>query len=219
MATRIEPRTATRPRRLRVTQTPLPAVVRLRGSSAVVIRRVGAADAHALQQFFRNLLPASRYRRFLRVIRELPEDMLARFTRPDPAGEAVLVASFPHSPTRIIGMAQYANAGESSEIAVVVADAWQRQGLGYQLLDSLLNVAVEAGIEHIHADILADNHAMRQLAHKLGCEIAGNPAAPFLVRATKTLAPKDPALSVGAWFSMLPPHQLNFSPSPMPTGN
>ncbi len=128
------------------------------------------------------------------MIRELPEHMLGRFTQPDPASEAVLVASLANSPNRIIGTAQYAGAGESSEIAVAVGDAWQRQGLGYRLLDALLNVAVEAGIERIHAEVLADNHAMRQLAHKLGCEIAGNPAAPFLVRVTKNLPAKAAAL-------------------------
>lgn len=197
-----------RPRRLGVAPRALPAVVRLRGGGAVVIRRVGAEDAQALQQFFRDLSPASRYRRFLRVIRELPEDMVARFTHPDPTGEAVLVASLPHSRARILGMTQYAGGGESSEIAVAVADAYQRQGLGYRLLDALLNVAVETGIERIHADVLADNHAMRQLAHKLGCEITGNPAAPFLVRVTKTLAPKDPALSVGSWFPKFSPGHL-----------
>jgi acetyltransferase len=180
-----------RPSGLGVTQTALPAVVRLHGGNAAVIRRVRAGDAQALQQFFRDLSPASRYRRFLRAIRELPEDMLALFTHPDPAGEAVLIASLPHSRTRIIGMAQYAGSGESSEIAVVVGDAWQRQGLGYQLLAALMNVAVEAGIERIHADVFADNQAMRRLASKLGCRIRTNPLAPFLVSMTKTLAPGE----------------------------
>ncbi len=179
------------PRHRGVTQTALPGLVRLRDGSAVVIRRVGTDDAQALQQFFRDLSPASRYRRFLRGIRELPEDMLSRFTDPDPAGEAVLVASPPHSPTRIIGMAQYAGTDESSEIAVVVSDAWQRQRLGYHLLAALLNVAVEAGIERIHADVFADNQAMRRLASKLGCRIRTNPLAPFLVQMTRTLAPGE----------------------------
>ena len=180
-----------RRRRPGVTQTALPAVVRLHGGAAAVIRRVEAGDAQALQQFFRDLSPASRYRRFLRAIRELPEDMLARFTHPGPAGEAVLIASLPHSRTRIIGVAQYAGTGESSEIAVVVGDAWQRQGLGYHLLAELMNVAVEAGIERIHADVFADNQAMRRLASKLGCRIRTNPLAPFLVQMTKTLAPAE----------------------------
>jgi acetyltransferase len=184
----MEPRKAA-PRRLRITPAPLPATVRLRGGNSVVIRRVAAADSRALQQFFRDLSPASRYRRFLRVMRELPEDMLTRLTQPDATGEAVLVASLPHSPTRIIGIAQYAGIHdvEGSEIAVVVGDSWQRRGLGYHLLDTLMTVAVESGIERLHADVLADNHAMRELAHKLGFEIAANPAAPFLVRATKTV--------------------------------
>ena len=195
MASSIESRNAKRSRRLRITAPPLPVGERLHSGSAVMIRRVRNEDAPALQQFVRDLSAPSRYRRFLRAIRELPGDMLERFTHPDPAGEAVLVASLPHTRTRIIGVAQYASAGESSEIAVAVADAWQRQGLGYYLLEALLNVAVEAGIERIHADVLADNHAMHQLAQKLGCDIAGNPAAPVLVKVTKYLPAEAAALS------------------------
>jgi acetyltransferase len=196
----------------------LPNVVRLQSGGSALIRRIACDDAQALQQFIRDLSPASRYRRFLRGIRELPADSLTRFTQPDPARDGVLVATLLHPwPSGcIIGMAQYAGTddAEGSEIAVVVGDAWQRQGLGYHLLGTLLNFAVEAGIERIQADVLADNHAMRQLAHKLGCEIAGNPAAPFLVRVIKTLAPKDPSLSVGSWFPMFPPRHLipRFSP-------
>jgi acetyltransferase len=212
MASRIEPRTGTRPRDLRVTPAALPAVVRLRGGSTVVIRRIGTEDAQALQQFFRDLSPASRYRRFLRVIRELPEDMLARFTHPDPAGEAVLVASLAHSCTRIIGMAQYADAGESSEVAVVVSDAWQRQGLGYHLLAALLNIAVEAGIERIHADVFADNHAMRRLASKLGCRIRSNPLAPFLAQMTRTLAPDEHGREPGFASYLATPNPERMSP-------
>jgi len=201
----------------------MPNAVRLHGGGAALIRRIARDDAQALQQFIRDLSPASRYRRFLRAIRELPADRLMRFTQPDPACDAVLVATLLHpwQSGSIIGIAQYAatDDAEGSEIAVVVGDAWQRQGLGYHLLGTLLNGAVEAGIERIQADVLADNHAMRQLALKLGCEISGNPAAPFLVRATKILAPKDPAPSVGSWFPMIPPRQLGLSHSLMRIGN
>ncbi|HWH46661.1 MAG TPA: GNAT family N-acetyltransferase [Burkholderiales bacterium] len=185
----MERREAAGTRRIRVAPGSLPATVRLRGG-AIVIRRVEPADTLALQQFFRDLSPASRYRRFLRVVRELPEDLLARFTHPDPAREAVLVASLPHSPARIVGMAQFAGDvdADGSEVAVVVGDAWQRQGLGGQLMDALLNVAIAAGIERLHADILADNYAMRRLAQNFGFEFVAHPAGPFLVRAEKMLA-------------------------------
>lgn len=175
----------------------LPDVVGLHGGGAALISRIARDDAPALQRFIRDLSSASRYRRFLMGIRELPADSLTRFTQPDPSREAVLVATHLHPwPSgSIIGMAQYAGADdvEGSEIAVVVGDAWQRQGLGSHLLGTLLSVAVEAGIKRIHADVLADNHAMQQLGHKLGCEIAGNPTTPFLVKLTKILPAKGAA--------------------------
>jgi acetyltransferase len=101
----------------------------------------------------------------------------------------VLVASLPHAPARIVGVAQFAGAVEagSSEIAVVVSDAWQYLGLGCHLLDALMNVAIAAGVERLYADMLADNYAMRRLAQKLGFEIAVNQTETFLVRASKNL--------------------------------
>ena len=128
-----------------------------------MIRRVARGDARALQQFIRDLSPASRYRRFLtgdpRIARGYAGSLYTTRIR---RAKQCWSLRF-RRPRNIIGMAQYAGTDdvEGSEIAVVVDDAWQRQGLGYHLLDALINVAVEAGIERIHADVLADNHAMR----------------------------------------------------------
>ena len=132
------------------------------------------------------------------MIRDLPEDLLARFTHPDPAHEAVLVASLAHAPAQIVCVAQFAASVDTggSEIAVVVSDAWQRRGLGGHLLHALMNVAMAAGIERLEAEILADNHAMRGLAQNFGFEIGTHPAAGFLVRATKALTPTDSTHSV-----------------------
>jgi len=152
-----------------------------------VIRPIQPADGSGLQQFIRGLSLASRYSRFMVAIRELPDDMLDRFVNPQPGREAALVASSPSA--GIVGLAQFVadDAGDGCEVAIVVDDAWHRQGLGTDLLTALMLVARGNGIEQLHADVFADNHAMRALAHKLGCEVRTNAQAPYLVQISRTL--------------------------------
>jgi len=152
-----------------------------------VIRPIQPADGSGLQQFIRGLSLASRYSRFMMAIRELPDDMLGRFVHPQTGREATLVASSPSAD--IVGLAQYVadETGDGCEVAIVVDDAWHRQGLGTDLLTALVLAARGSGIGQVHADVLADNHAMRALAHKLGCEVRTNAQAPYLVQISRTL--------------------------------
>jgi len=151
------------------------------------IRAISPADESGLQQFIRELSPASRYSRFMRALRELPADMLDRFVHPAPGREAVLVATSPDG--GIVGIAQYVadEKGDGCEVALVVSDARQRKGLGTRLLGALARVASENAIGHLHADVLADNYAMRALARKVGCEARLNPQAAFLVQISGTI--------------------------------
>ncbi len=135
-----------------------------------VIRPIRVTDEAGLQQFVRNLSPASRYPGFMIAIRELPEDMLDRFVHPEQGREVVLVVSSPDGD--IIGLTQYVadESGDGCEVAIVVADAWHRMRLGTDLLAALISFAQRNGIAHVHADVLADTYAMLTLARKLGCE-------------------------------------------------
>jgi GNAT superfamily N-acetyltransferase len=63
----------------------------------------------------------------------------------------------------------------------VIDDAWQRQGLGTRMLTELALHAARHGVTRIHADVLADNHAMRRLAEKTGCELRASPSAPWVL--------------------------------------
>ena len=127
-----------------------PAFALARPAAARVIRPILPEEEFDLQKFVRGLSPASRYARFMRAIRELPEEMLDRFVHPVPRREAALVATSPVS--GIVGLAQYVadDNGDGCEVALVVTDAWQRQGLGTELLNAVVNVASENSIGHFH---------------------------------------------------------------------
>jgi acetyltransferase len=57
---------------------------------------------------------------------------------------------------------------QSGELALVVHDRYQRNGLGYKLLGMLIGIGREKGLEQVVGDVLAENGKMLKLARKLG---------------------------------------------------
>jgi acetyltransferase len=55
-----------------------------------------------------------------------------------------------------------------AEFAIVIADAWQRQGLGTELLRRLVQIGRDEKVTHIVASIDHDNQAMQRVSKNLG---------------------------------------------------
>ena len=162
----------------------------------LLIRPLDARDAELLQDFVRRLSVASRYQRFQSGLRELAPEALAQLLAVDwrrsMAFGAVL---FEHGQRRLIGEARYAPALDDSgatEFALVVADAWQRQGLGRLLLDRLLRYAERNGVVRIRGDVLHDNIGMLALAREFGFLARQYPGGAWLTRVERTLSAMRP---------------------------
>jgi acetyltransferase len=55
-----------------------------------------------------------------------------------------------------------------AEFAIEITDPFQRQGLGTRLLQLLVDIGRQEGLERIFGYILPDNYSMLQLAKKVG---------------------------------------------------
>jgi acetyltransferase len=165
-------------------------LVRLRDGRAVVVRSAKRADGEAVQQFVRELSPLARRRRFFGALSELSPAQLERLTGAQNPRALSLVALSAHAgEPRIVAMAQYATEDPgAAEFAVVVADAWQRQGLGARLLELLLGRAAEAGVQVMNGYALAENAPMLALAARLGFALTDD-RDPGLVRLERPLPP------------------------------
>ncbi len=143
-----------------------------------MLRPIRPEDAQPLQEFVRGLSDESRYMRFVSMLRELTPRMLARYTRIDYDRELALVATVQvpnpehrgHPREQIIGFAHYLrNAdGRGAEYALVIGDAWQRRGLGAQLMGGLIEAARDQGLTYIDGTVLATNRPMLSLMMHLG---------------------------------------------------
>lgn len=61
---------------------------------------------------------------------------------------------------RIVGLGHLLWDGDETEVALLVEDAWQRRGVGAELLDRLVAMAAEAGCESVYAVTQASNTGM-----------------------------------------------------------
>jgi acetyltransferase len=61
--------------------------------------------------------------------------------------------------------------GKESEIAFIVSDKWQNLGLGSKMVDYIIEISKEKGLESIYAMMLPDNYRAIRLLRKMGFTI------------------------------------------------
>lgn len=133
----------------------------------ITIRPIRPEDKDILAAGFELFSDETRWRRFLSPKPRLTAGDLRYLTEVDGADHAALVAIPLDDPAcRIIGVARYVRLPEdptTAEMSIVVADPYQRRGLGKALSDQLIALARVNGIEHFTASVLADNDPAQSL--------------------------------------------------------
>ena len=151
----------------------------LEDHAEVVIRAVNADDAPMLQAFVRGLSVRSRRYRFLSALVELSVSQLDRLVRPDRIGLALVALRGRSRDAAIVGEARYVvdpATGCDAELAIAIADGFQRKGLGTRLMKMIVAHASKIGVRRLFGEILAENRAMLEFMRQLGFGVRANPA-------------------------------------------
>ncbi len=158
----------------------------------VIIRPMLPQDLELQREFFHSLSPKARYSRFLSWFNDLPDGVAQRLENFDNSSHLALLAEvFEDKRETMVGEARYVvNAHDSAtcEFALVVADYWQRCGIGRALLSQLEREAAASGLQRMLADTLYDNKAMRGLAASSGYTLSANREDARLVKLEKQLS-------------------------------
>jgi RimJ/RimL family protein N-acetyltransferase len=136
----------------------------------ISLRQVGAEDRDGLAALFARLSPQSRHQRFLSPKRELTATELTFFTDVDHLSHEAIVAVDPRD-NSIVGIARYvrdADRAAVAEVAIEVADAFQRMGIGTALAGLTIQHAHANGLRFLTATTLWDNRAARGLLRQQG---------------------------------------------------
>jgi acetyltransferase len=156
----------------------------------LTLRHIAPTDAAREQAFVRGLSPQSSYLRFHGTIKDLSKKDLKMFTEPDSRNAvALIVLRSEELGEEEIGVARYVidPDGANCEFAIVVADSWQKRGIGKKLMNALIRHLQASGVKRISGFVLKSNSAMRTFIKQLGFAETDIPDDPSTLLITKQL--------------------------------
>ncbi|PWW32657.1 bifunctional acetate--CoA ligase family protein/GNAT family N-acetyltransferase [Chromohalobacter israelensis] len=145
--------------------------IETRSGQHYFLRPIRPEDEGALVDMFRHSSPADVRLRFFAAIRGFDHAFAARLSQIDYDREMAFVA-MPPDKKDIVGVVRlFADPDkEKAEFAIMVRSDMKATGLGYRLMQRILDYARDSGIRQVFADVLRENRPMLQMADELGFE-------------------------------------------------
>jgi acetyltransferase len=144
---------------------------RLRDGREVLVRPIRPEDEPLIVALHAGHSEHTIRMRFFSMVKTLSRDSLIRLCHLDYDREMALTAVLrENGEPRLLGVARYYLHPDTgtAEFALVVSDAYQRQGLGRHLMQRLIAIAHERGVQRLVGQVLTENAAMLSLLHSLG---------------------------------------------------
>lgn len=160
---------------------------------ALHARPLGPADAARERDFIARLSAYTLQQRVLGSVKPPTDEQIAQLVTPDWPG-SLAVALFAGGnggrvpgadEPEILAVARFGSVQRqpgTAEFAIVVADRWQRRGLGHRLLALMIRAVRAAGYRELVGTTFAGNRGMIELARAHGCEVLPEPGEPALRR-------------------------------------
>jgi acetyltransferase len=151
----------------------------MKNGSEVIIRPIRPEDEPAMVNFHKLLSDETVYLRYFHMAKldtRIAHERLVRKCFIDYDRETALVAELrgcAPEPATIIGVGRLSRRplSEEAELAVVVADRYQHQGLGGELIARLVKIARVERVKRIVAEFHSENSAIRHLAVHGGAKV------------------------------------------------
>ncbi|ADO73267.1 bifunctional acetate--CoA ligase family protein/GNAT family N-acetyltransferase [Stigmatella aurantiaca] len=168
--------------------------LRTKDGAELIVRPIRPEDEPKMEAFHHALSEQSvfmRYAGMMRLDQRVAHERLARICFIDYAREMALLAVNPTPEGgEIVGVGRLTRLPGTGdgEFAMLISDRMQYQGLGTEILQRLVAIGREWGLERIVADILSRNTPMQRVCRKLGFDIIADPdPTEEMVRAVKVL--------------------------------
>jgi acyl-CoA hydrolase/RimJ/RimL family protein N-acetyltransferase len=133
------------------------------------MRPIRPTDEDMMRDLFYACSAETLYHRFFTKMQSMPHRKLKKFVNVDYEKDMALVSvtrEDEHEMIVAVGRYHVDKSNNSAEVAFIVRDDWQGQGLGVSMFHQLLEVARKRGIMNFTADVLHDNARMLHIFHK-----------------------------------------------------
>lgn len=169
-----------------------------KNGSRVLLRPIRPEDEPLMVKFHEKLSEQAVYLRYFHMENlssRIAHDRLLRKCFIDYDREMALVAERQDPATGqhellAVGRLTKDLSRQEGEIAVLVTDAWQKEGLGTELVRRLIQVARDEKLMCVVANVLPENRSMRSLANRLGFTIQET-GDPYLLKAVLELRHRE----------------------------
>jgi RimJ/RimL family protein N-acetyltransferase len=147
-----------------------------KSGARVAFRYIRPDDKDRLAEAFGHLSPESQYKRFLTSKPRLTASDLRYLTELDGFDHVAVLAVLADDPDAIVGVGRFVRLSDlpdTAEVAIVVGDEHQGQGLGRELGRRLADEARARSVRRFTATLLGDNVAAHRLFHAISDRLEG----------------------------------------------
>ena len=153
--------------------------VTLRDGGAVFVRPVRPEDEPLYPAFFAAVTQDDLRLRFFAPVKDFGHAFIARFTQIDYARAMALIAIDEATGTMLGVVRLHSDANyESGEYAILVRSDQQGRGLGWALMQLMIEYARAEGLRSMHGQVLLENAGMLDMCRELGFQIGSDPEDP-----------------------------------------
>ncbi|MFZ3353900.1 MAG: GNAT family N-acetyltransferase [Xanthobacteraceae bacterium] len=148
---------------------------------AIFVRPIRPEDERLYGRFFAAETPEDLRRRFFGPVKDFGHDFIARFVRIDYA-QAMAFIAIDQATDEMLGVARLHTTSrtDAGEYAILVRSDLKNHGLGWQLMQMIIEYARAKGFCRIEGQVLRDNMAMLDMCRELGFEISTNRDEPYI---------------------------------------
>ena len=144
----------------------------LSDGTRVLMRPLRPEDAALYPDFIAHVTPQDARLRFFVAIRELSEERIAELTQLDYSRAMAFIAIDAASGAMLGVVRLHLDADtRSGEYAVILRSDLKGRGLGWLLMQRIIEYARSIGLERVHGQVLAENTTMLRMCGELGFEI------------------------------------------------
>jgi len=144
----------------------------------VLMRPLRPEDAALYPDFIAHVTPDDSRLRFFSTIRELSQERIAQLTTLDYA-QAMAFIAIDETNGIMLGVVRLHldTDSQAGEYAVIVRSALKGHGLGWLLMQRMIEYARAIGLRQVHGQVLAENTTMLRMCSELGFHIGDDPGS------------------------------------------
>lgn len=163
--------------------------IRLKDGTAIFLRPVRPEDEHLYGPFFEKISEHDLRLRFFAAVKDRSHAFFARFTQLDYARAMAFIA-IEETTGNMLGVVRLHTSADyqTAEYAVLVRSDLKGRGLGWILMQMIIEYARSEGLRTMEGQVLSENTTMLRMCADLGFKITGDPNEDAICIVTLQLA-------------------------------